>query len=49
MNAMVAGNIYEDFKKIAAIGTRNEVMRTIFYSMGYSPMILFKDLSIVGK
>ena len=49
MNAMIAGNIYEDFRKIAAIGTRQEVMRGIFYSMGYSPMVLFDHLSIVGK
>lgn len=49
MDAMVAGNIYNDFKKIAAIGTKQEPMRTIFYSMGYSPMVLFSELSIVGK
>jgi PmbA protein len=49
MDAMVAGNIYNDFKKISAIGTRQETMRNIFYSMGYSPMVLFSELSIVGK
>ena len=49
MNAMIAGNIYDDFRKITALGTRLEVMRNIFYSMGYSPMVMFKDLSIVGK
>lgn len=49
MDAMIAGNIYNDFKKIAAIGSKQEVMRNIFYSMGYSPMVLFSDLSIVGK
>ena len=49
MDAMVAGNIYDDFKKISAIGTKQEIMRTIFYTIGYSPIVLFDELSIVGK
>lgn len=47
--AMIAGNIYDLFKNVEAIGTRYEVMRSIFYHMGYSPMVLFKEASIVGK
>lgn len=47
--AMIAGNIYDLFKKVEAIGTHYEVMRSIFYHMGYSPMVLFKEASIVGK
>lgn len=49
MDAMIAGNIYKDFKNIVALGTKLEPMRTIFYSIGYSPMTLFSELSIVGK
>lgn len=49
MDAMVAGNIYQDFKKIIALGTTESVMGAMFYSMGYSPMVLFSDLSVVGK
>jgi len=47
--AMIAGNIYDLFKNVEAIGTHYEVMRSIFYHMGYSPMVLFKEASIVGK
>ena len=47
--AMIAGNIYDLFKNVEAIGTQYEVMRSIFYHMGYSPMVLFKEASIVGK
>ncbi len=47
--AMVSGNIYELFKNVEAIGMRYEVMRSIFYHMGYSPMVLFSEASIVGK
>ncbi len=49
MDAMVAGNIYEDLLKIEAIGTNLEPIRALFYTMGYSPAVLFKDLSIVGS
>jgi PmbA protein len=49
MDAMVSGNIYEDFNKITAIGTKLESMRTIFYTIGYSPAVLFSELSVVGK
>lgn len=47
--AMIAGNIYDLFKNIEAIGTQKKVMRSIFYHMGYSPMVLFGDANIVGK
>lgn len=47
--AMIAGNIYDLFQNVEAIGTHYEVMRSIFYHMGYSPMVLFKEASIVGK
>lgn len=47
--AMIAGNIYDLFKKVEAIGTEKEVMRSIFYTMGYSPMVLFSEANIVGK
>lgn len=49
MDTMVAGNIYQDFKKIIGLGTRLEVMRAIFYNLGYSPAVLFSELSVVGK
>lgn len=47
--AMIAGNIYDLFKNIEAIGTERKPMRSIFYYMGYSPMVLFKEANIVGK
>jgi PmbA protein len=47
--AMIAGNIYDLFQKVEAIGTEKEVMRSIFYTMGYSPMVLFSEVNIVGK
>jgi PmbA protein len=47
--AMIAGNIYDLFKNVEAIGTEKEVMRSIFYTMGYSPMVLFSEANIVGR
>lgn len=47
--AMIAGNIYELFNEIEALGTKKEPMRGIFYLMGYSPMVKFREVSIVGK
>lgn len=47
--AMIAGNIYDMFKDIEAIGTALEPMRGIFYHMGYSPMVKFGGVNIVGK
>jgi PmbA protein len=47
--SMVAGNIYELFKNVGAIGTEKEIMRGIFYNLGYSPMVLFNDVSIIGS
>lgn len=48
MNAMVAGNIYEDLNKIMALGTEKENMAAIFYNIGYSPAVLFSDLNVIG-
>ncbi|WP_350344643.1 TldD/PmbA family protein [Proteinivorax tanatarense] len=47
--SMIAGNIYDLFKNIEAVGTKYEVMRSIFYHMGYSPMVCFSSANIVGK
>ncbi|HAS72624.1 MAG TPA: hypothetical protein DCS67_00595 [Clostridiales bacterium UBA8960] len=47
--AMIAGNIYDLFKGIEAIGTKMEPMRSIFYHMGYSPMVKFAEVNIIGK
>ncbi len=47
--AMIAGNIYELFNDIEAIGTELEPMRGIFYHLGYSPMVKFGGVNIVGK
>lgn len=47
--SMIAGNIYELFKDVQAIGSQYEVMRSIFYHMGYSPMVKFGGLNIVGQ
>lgn len=47
--AMIAGNIYEMFKNIEAIGTKMEPMRSIFYHMGYAPMVKFSEVNIIGK
>lgn len=47
--AMIAGNIYELFKNIQGIGTELKPMRSIFYHMGYSPMVWFGEANIVGK
>ncbi len=47
--AMIAGNIYDLFQKVEVIGSEKEVMRSIFYTMGYSPMVLFSEANIVGK
>lgn len=46
---MIAGNIYDLFQKVEAVGSEYEVMRSIFYHMGYSPMILFSEANIIGK
>lgn len=46
---MIAGNIYELFKEIEGIGSEYEVMRSIFYHTGYSPVVLFFEGNIVGQ
>ncbi len=48
VNTMVAGNIYDDFKKIVGIGQTLQPMQVVFYPMGYSPAVRFETLSIVG-
>lgn len=45
MDTMVAGNIYEDFKHIAALGDKVEYGPLICYT----PDILFDNLSVIGK
>lgn len=47
--SMISGNIYDLFQKVEAIGSEYEVMRSIFYHMGYSPMVLFSEANIVGQ
>lgn len=47
--SMIAGNIYDLFKNIEAIGSEYEAMRSIFYHMGYSPMVHFSEVNIIGK
>lgn len=49
VDVMVAGNIYEDFLKIESVGSKKEKMQIIFYPMGYSPMVKFNDISVVGS
>lgn len=49
VDVMVSGNIYEDFMKIEAVGSQMEKMQIIFYPMGYSPMVKFNDINVVGS
>jgi PmbA protein len=44
MDAMVAGNIYDSFNKLAGLG--NEVELSF---IGYMPAMYFKEMSIAGK
>ncbi len=44
LNTMLAGNVYEDFHKIGGIGTKLERN-----SLGYTPALLFKALSVGGE
>ncbi|QNO16043.1 TldD/PmbA family protein [Alkalicella caledoniensis] len=46
-DTMVAGNIYEDFKNVVSMGTELQPLMAIFFSLGYSPNVLFKDISVV--
>lgn len=48
MDAMISGNIYKDLMNIESIGTKLEPMIALFYTMGYSPAVRFKELSVVG-
>jgi PmbA protein len=43
MDTMIAGNVYEDFHRIRALGTRIE-----YNPQAYSPDILFGDMSVSG-
>lgn len=45
--AMIAGNIYDFFKEIDAMGSKDEIMFGIFYPIGISPMVSFKEANIV--
>ncbi len=49
VDTMVSGNIYEDLFKIEAIGTKKELMQVVFYPMGYSPMVKFRDIMVIGS
>lgn len=49
VDSMVSGNIYEDLFKIEAIGKKLELMHVVFYPMGYSPMVKFNDINVVGS
>lgn len=44
MDAMVAGNIYDSFNKLNALGKELEIT-----FMGYLPAMYFKEMSIAGK
>lgn len=46
---MVAGNVYDLFKNVEAVGSEYEAMSGIFYPIGYSPMVLFSEANIIGK
>ena len=46
-DTMVAGNIYEDFKNVVAVGTQLQPLMAIFFPLGYSPNVLFKDISVI--
>lgn len=48
LDSMVSGNIYEDLFKIEAIGQALQLMHVVFYPMGYSPMVKFNDINVVG-
>jgi PmbA protein len=48
VDSMVSGNIYEDLFKVKAIGQKQELMNVVFYPMGYSPMVKFDDINVVG-
>lgn len=49
MDAMVAGNIYDVFNQVLAIGSESRATRAVFYGMGYSPAVSFKDLVVACK
>lgn len=49
VDTMVSGNIYEDLLKIKAVGQQQELMHVVFYPMGYSPMVRFDDINVVGS
>lgn len=49
VDSMVSGNVYEDLLKIEAIGKSLELMHVVFYPMGYSPMVKFDDINVIGS
>ncbi len=49
VDSMVSGNIYEDLFKVEAVGKKLELMNVVFYPMGYSPMVKFSDINVIGS
>lgn len=49
MDAMVAGNIYDAFRHVAAVGRDLEPIMAVFYGLGYAPAVYFKELNVAGK
>ena len=49
VDSMVSGNIYEDLFKVEAVGKKIELMNVVFYPMGYSPMVKFNDINVIGS
>ncbi|MEW6242803.1 MAG: TldD/PmbA family protein [Bacillota bacterium] len=48
MDAMVAGNVYDVFRKVGAVGGTLSSNRAIFYPFGYAPDVLFEGMSVAG-
>lgn len=45
--AMVAGNIYDFFNEVEALGIKDEIMNGIFYPIGISPMVAFREANVI--
>lgn len=48
IDAMVSGNIYDLFKKVAMVGNEMQSTQAVFYGFGYTPAILVSDLMVAG-
>jgi len=48
MDAMVAGNVYDVFRNVGAVGNTLSSNRAIFYPFGYAPDVLFEGVSVAG-